>query len=889
MELALQDLLSELPAELLLESLIQAQLDDERLVCEGSLYEYLVRAWPQFDPAPFVGNWHLRAIAEHLEAVSRGEIRRLIINIPPRMSKTSIVSIAWPTWTWAKQTDPAYPLLGPGVRFLCASYGAKKAEEDAVTARRLIASNWWQHRWGQHCQIAKDRDNAGQYDTVPGGSRISTGIPESLGKGGIIRICFPWDTGLLTDHGFLPIGMVVEDRSAVWVPSLNEASGCIETKPVVGWHRNPGAEIRRLTLSNGFILRCTADHMLRVAGGQWKAAGEIPIGTAWEVARPADLRKVGSPLWPIAPGSDFRHDADADPEVSCSGAVMEWREENTSRQFLGHFEVGMGVPFPIVAGVGEGSVFSGVIDILRSGPIAQITKTSIGSVSVSVPDFHTVRDGADECSHHELMDMDVVGFPFFAEADTRVSFAQGGSEQSLPNVSEASAVVVGDSAGTRFDSALVGNEVIGEVVGNEPMFVWLVGNDFDHFADVTYCVTVADNHNMFVGNENTIVCAANCDDPHKTTEVESQAVVEGQVRAYNEVWRTRSNDPNQGAEVLIMQRQAEGDLSGYLLDNEGGEIVHLFLPAEFESGRRCVTAMGGHWLNAWGEPIGETEYEFADPREEDGEPLWPERFDTEWCRSQQRSVGEFAWAGQFQQRPAPRGGGIIRREWWEPWPPEGEEDRYRRAVVDVVSGVTRYVMAWPAWEYTCGYVDTAFTEKEENAWCAMTTWGVFADSGGRPKVAMTGAWRERPTLQALGLRILDTARRRRLDVVVIENKAGAEWVKQELARLMAPGEFLIVLDDVKGDKVARLHSVSPLFEGGVVHAPDTTWAEMVIAEVSQFPKGRWKDLTDTVSGSLGYLRRSHLIKLADEHERDEQELRKWRGRRESVASLYGVG
>jgi len=185
--LDLDELLS-VAGPLLLESLQQDILADERRICEASLYEYLVRAWPQFDPAPFTGAWHIQAICEHLEAVSRGEIRRLIINIPPRHSKTSIVAIAWVTWTWAKQADPEYPLLGPGVRFLCASYGAKKAEEDAVTARRLIASNWYQRLWNHRLVIAKDRDNAGQYDTTAGGSRISTGIPESLGKGGIIRI-----------------------------------------------------------------------------------------------------------------------------------------------------------------------------------------------------------------------------------------------------------------------------------------------------------------------------------------------------------------------------------------------------------------------------------------------------------------------------------------------------------------------------------------------------------------------------------------------------------------------------------------------------------------------------------------------------------------------------
>jgi hypothetical protein len=92
--------------------------------CERSLYTYLQAAWAHFDPAPFTDGWHIAALCEHLEAVSRGEIKRLLINIPPRHAKTSIVAIAWPTWTWLQQPDPDNPLLGPGVRFLCASYGA---------------------------------------------------------------------------------------------------------------------------------------------------------------------------------------------------------------------------------------------------------------------------------------------------------------------------------------------------------------------------------------------------------------------------------------------------------------------------------------------------------------------------------------------------------------------------------------------------------------------------------------------------------------------------------------------------------------------------------------------------------------------------------------------
>src|SRR5690348_10872020 len=76
--------------------------------CERSLYEFLQMAWPHFDPAPFTGGWHLEAIAEHLESVSRGEIRKLLINVPPRACKTSLCSIAWPVWTWALKPQEGY-------------------------------------------------------------------------------------------------------------------------------------------------------------------------------------------------------------------------------------------------------------------------------------------------------------------------------------------------------------------------------------------------------------------------------------------------------------------------------------------------------------------------------------------------------------------------------------------------------------------------------------------------------------------------------------------------------------------------------------------------------------------------------------------------------------
>src|SRR4030095_578348 len=106
----------------------------ERQLQEDSLIDFLQGGWRYIDPAPYVHGWHLEAIAEHLEAVTRGEIRRLIINIPPRCSKSSVVSVGWPAWAWAQ--SQITPTAGPSVQFLFASYAQSLSLRDSVKTRR---------------------------------------------------------------------------------------------------------------------------------------------------------------------------------------------------------------------------------------------------------------------------------------------------------------------------------------------------------------------------------------------------------------------------------------------------------------------------------------------------------------------------------------------------------------------------------------------------------------------------------------------------------------------------------------------------------------------------------------------------------------------------------
>jgi predicted phage terminase large subunit-like protein len=134
------------------------------------------------------------------------------------------------------------------------------------------------------------------------------------------------------------------------------------------------------------------------------------------------------------------------------------------------------------------------------------------------------------------------------------------------------------------------------------------------------------------------------DDPHNVQEAESEAVRSATLTWWDEVMSTRLNDPKTGAKVIVMQRCHERDLSGHVL--EQGGYQHLCLPAEFD-GRRTVTSIG-----------------WSDPRRQQGELLWPARYGRPELDALKRALGSYGTAGQLEQRPAPRGGGLFQRQWF---------------------------------------------------------------------------------------------------------------------------------------------------------------------------------------------------------------------------------
>ena len=159
------------------EALLDVRAEQRIRRATASLYEFVKQAWPTVEPGiRFIPSWHIEIICEHLEAVSHGEIRKLLINIPPRHSKSTIVSVIWPMWEW---------LADPSHKYLCASYSSALSIRDNLKARRLVQSPWYQLHFGKLFQLAGDQNAKQRFETDKNGYRLATSVGgTATGEGG---------------------------------------------------------------------------------------------------------------------------------------------------------------------------------------------------------------------------------------------------------------------------------------------------------------------------------------------------------------------------------------------------------------------------------------------------------------------------------------------------------------------------------------------------------------------------------------------------------------------------------------------------------------------------------------------------------------------------------
>ncbi len=154
---------------------------DDVDLAEKTLHGFIRQAWHVVEPTtPFQDSWHIGAICEHLQAVSAGEIRNLIINIPPRCMKSLAVSVFWPCWWWTQE---------PSSRWLFASYAGKLSARDSVKCRDIICSPWYQERWGELYQLKDDQNVKTRFENTKTGLRLATSVgATATGEGGDVLV-----------------------------------------------------------------------------------------------------------------------------------------------------------------------------------------------------------------------------------------------------------------------------------------------------------------------------------------------------------------------------------------------------------------------------------------------------------------------------------------------------------------------------------------------------------------------------------------------------------------------------------------------------------------------------------------------------------------------------
>lgn len=149
------------------------ELIDKEL-CERSLAEFVKQAWSILDPGqPLIWNWHMDAICEHLEAITNNQINRLLINIPPGTSKSSLVNVYYPAWEWIKK---------PHLKIISSSHEQGLATRDTRKMRNIISSGWYQNKW--NIELQGDQNQKTYYENEHTGFRQACAVASMTGRRG---------------------------------------------------------------------------------------------------------------------------------------------------------------------------------------------------------------------------------------------------------------------------------------------------------------------------------------------------------------------------------------------------------------------------------------------------------------------------------------------------------------------------------------------------------------------------------------------------------------------------------------------------------------------------------------------------------------------------------
>jgi predicted phage terminase large subunit-like protein len=299
------------------------------------------------------------------------------------------------------------------------------------------------------------------------------------------------------------------------------------------------------------------------------------------------------------------------------------------------------------------------------------------------------------------------------------------------------------------------------------------------------------------------------DDPLKPEEALSRIQRHQVNEWFDHTLYSRLNDKRSSAIVLVMHRLHEDDLTAHVLAQEAWEVVRLPALAEAEEAHIADSVVGrGKFVR------------------QAGEALHPAREPPGLLAHIRQTIGDYNFAGQYQQSPAPLGGGLVKRAWFR-----------RYALDDLPLRFERIVQSW----------DTANKATELSDYSVCTSWGI----AGRD-LYLLDVLRRRMEYPELKRAVRAYYQRFPVDVVLIEDKASGTQLIQEL---IEEGLWAVTRYQPHADKIMRLHAQTAFIENGFVHLPDAApWLAAYLDELTLFPNGRHDDQVDSTAQALDWLK-----------------------------------
>jgi predicted phage terminase large subunit-like protein len=296
------------------------------------------------------------------------------------------------------------------------------------------------------------------------------------------------------------------------------------------------------------------------------------------------------------------------------------------------------------------------------------------------------------------------------------------------------------------------------------------------------------------------------DDPQKPDEALSEAERRRVNTWYDHTLFSRLNHKDKGCIIIIMQRLHVDDLVGHVLERDDWEVVSLPAIAEEEERHVIETLLGAS-------------VHIRKP----GEALHPERESVETLAMIQRSLGPYAFAGQYQQAPVPLEGGLVEDGWWGIY--EGDQHPFDRVI-----------QSW----------DTANKESEASDYSVCTTWGLK-----ERKAYLLHVLRKRMNYPDLKRAVRSQAEAHNPHLILIEDKASGTQLIQELNR---EGRWLVKGCKPDRDKYIRLKTQTALIERGDVLLPrSASWLGEYRLELGAFPRARHDDQADSTSQARAWI------------------------------------